>query len=393
MSSLIRFTILCLVCLGTSVAPCHAEVRIKDITEVEGARSNQLKGLGLVVGLNGTGARTLATQQMAIDMLRKMDVTTKIARQSLLDNVFKSTSVAAVMVTTEIPPFARKGSRLDVVVSVIDDSISLEGGTLLLTPLEGADREVYAVAQGQVSIGGFNVRTTGAGIQKNHPTVGRVQRGAIVEREALGQIDQGGVVRFLLRNSDYSTAKSIVQVINQKYPASAKAIDEGTIQVRIPLTFARDLPSFVNEIGQLKVMPDAPARVVINERTGTVIVGHQVRISAVAFTHGNLFIKPNVAIAPPPDPEGLTPLPGAPPPRRDGSGDEIDEILEALKPRELSRAPQSVVPLTLSDVDQTYTVAELARVLNALGVSPRDLIAIFQALEESGLLHAELVFM
>ncbi|MEK6257864.1 MAG: flagellar basal body P-ring protein FlgI [Planctomycetota bacterium] len=391
MSSLIRFAMLSLVCLGAFAAPCRAEVRIKDITSVEGARANQLKGLGLVVGLNGTGARTLSTQQMAIDMLRKMDVTTKIARQSLLDNVFKSTSIAAVMVTTEIPPFARKGSRLDVVVSVIDDAISLEGGTLLLTPLEGADREVYAVAQGQVTIGGFNVRTTATGAQKNHPTVARLQGGAIVEREALGQIDQGGIVRFLLREPDYSTAKTIVMAINQKYPASAKAVDEGTIQARIPLTFARDLPEFVNEIGQLRVMPDTPARVIINERTGTVIVGHQVRISSVAIAHGNLVIKPNVTLTPAPDADGSTPLPGAPPPRRDASGDEIDDILSALKPRELPRGPQSVVPLTLNNVDQTFTVAELARILNALGVSPRDLIAIFQALKASGAMHAELV--
>ena len=393
MTTLIRLAMLGFICFGALVAPCCAEVRIKDITEVEGARANQLKGLGLVVGLNGTGARTLSTQQMAIDMLRKMDMTTTIARQSLKDNVFKSTSIAAVMVTTEIPPFARKGSRLDVVVSVIDDALSLEGGTLLLTPLEGADREVYAVAQGQVLIGGFRVRTAGAGGQQNHPTVGRVTRGAMVEREALGQIDQGGVVRFLLREADYSTAKTIVQAINQKYPESAKAVDGGTIQARIPLMFARDLSTFVNEIGMLKVTPDTPARVVINERTGTVVIGHKVRISAVAIAHGNLVIKPNVAITPSNGADGLTPLPGDPSPKRSGTGDEIDDILEALKPRELPRAPQSVVPLNLGDVDQTFTVAELARVLNALGVTPRDLIAIFQALEQSGAMHAELLVM
>ncbi|MBI5760054.1 MAG: flagellar basal body P-ring protein FlgI, partial [Planctomycetales bacterium] len=146
---------------GLVAAPCWAEVRIKDITQVEGARGNQLYGLGLVVGLNNTGARALSTQQMAIDMLRKLDVNTTIARQSLLDNVFKSTNISAVMVTTEIPAFARKGSRLDVAVSVLDDATSLEGGTLLLSPLKGVDGEVYAVAQGQLSIGGFRVRSSG----------------------------------------------------------------------------------------------------------------------------------------------------------------------------------------------------------------------------------------
>jgi flagellar P-ring protein FlgI len=393
MSSLVRFTILSLFFLGTLAARCRADVRIKDITEVEGARSNQLNGIGLVIGLNGTGSKSLATHQMAIDMLRRKNLTTKIARQSQTDNVFKSTSVSMVAVTAELPPYSRKGSRLNVMVSVIDDATSLEGGTLMFTPLEGADSEVYATVQGSVSIGGFNVRTTGAGIQKNHPTVGRVQGGGLVEKQALGQIDQGGVVRLLLRNSDYSTAKAIVQAINQRFPASANAVDPGTIQVRIPLTFARELPSFVNEIGLLKVTPDAPARVVINERTGTVIVGHQVRISAASFNHANLSIKPNVTIAPSADEFGLAPLPRASSPQRDAAGDEIDDILSALRPRELPRGPQSVVPLRPSNVDQTFTVDELARVLNALGVSPRDLIAIFQALAESGLLHAELVFM
>jgi flagellar P-ring protein precursor FlgI len=393
MSLLFRYTILSLVCLGTSIAPCIAEVRIKDITDVEGAQSNQLKGLGLVSGLNRTGSTSLATQQLAIDMLRKLDMTAKIARQSQSDNVFKSTNISAVMVTTELPPFARKGSRLDVTVSVIDDATSLEGGSLIFSTLEGADREVYVTAQGPVSIGGFNDRTIAAGVQKKHSTVGLVLNGGIVVKQALGEINQGGVVRFLLRNTDYSTAQSIVKVINQKYPAAANAIDEGTIQVRIPLKFARDLTTFVNEVGLLTVVPDAVAKVVINERTGTVIVGHRVRISAASFNHANLSIKPNVSLVPATDADGMTPLPGAPPPRRDGPGDEIDDILSALRPRELPRGPQSVVPLRSGNVDQTFTVDELARVLNALGVTPRDLISIFQALKKSGLLHAELVFM
>lgn len=380
--------------IGAMAVPCQGEVRVKDIVEIEGVRANQLKGTGLVVGLDMTGSRSLATQQIAIDMLRKMDLTTKIARQSQSDNVFKSTSIAHVMVTAEIPPFARKGSRIDAVVSVLDDSTSLEGGTLILTPLEGADREVYAVAQGSISIGGFNVRTNATGAQKNHPTSGRLEGGVIVEREALGQIDQGGVVRLLLRRPDYATAKSITQVINRKYPQCARAIDGGTIEARIPVMFARDLPEFVNEIGQLKVTPDAPARVVINERTGTVTIGHQVRISAVSIAQNNLVIKPNIMTnSKGGDGGGVDPLPGAPPPLPGRPRDEIDDILEAIKPRELSRIPQTLVPLATEDSNQTYTVSELARVLNALGVSPRELIAIFQALEEQGALHAELIVM
>ncbi len=200
-------------------------------------------------------------------------------------------------------------------------------------------------------------------------------------------------MRLLLRDADYSTAKSIVEAINLKYPLAAQAIDEGTIQIRVPLTWSRNLPDFVSEIGRLKVTPDTIARVVINERTGTVIVGHQVRISSVAIAHGNLVIKPNVTLAPSPGAEGLSPFPGAPPPFGERAGDDVDDILEALKPRELSRSLQPASPVSIHNFDQTFTVAELARVLNALGVSPRDLIAIFQALKESGAMHAELVVM
>jgi flagellar P-ring protein FlgI len=386
--------VLMAVLLSAEAAWCQSEVRIKDITEIEGARSNQLYGAGLVVGLNGTGARTLSTQQMAIDMLRKMEMTTKLARQTLQDNVFKSSSISTVMVTTELPPFARKGSRLDVVVSVLDDAISLEGGTLILSPLKGVDGEVYAVAQGQLTIGGVRVRTTGQGGQQNHPTVARLQGGAIVEKEALGEIDQKGFVRLLLREADYTTAKSIVQVINQKHPQSALCVDEGTVQIRVPLTCSRNLPEFVSDIGQLKVTPDTPARVVLNERTGTVVIGHQVRISSVAIAHGNLVIKPNVTVSNSGGgAAGFPPLPGAPPPLADRPRDDVDDILEALRPRELTQPLPPSTPVSIHNFDQTFTVDELARVLNALGVSPRDLIAIFQALKRTGAMHAELIVM
>ena len=392
MIRMVRCLLLGLV-LAAAAEPCCAEVRIKDITTVEGSRPNPLYGLGLVVGLNGTGARSLSTQQMAIDMMRKLETTTKLARQGLLDNVFKSTNISTVMVTTELPPFARNGSRLDVVVSVLDDAQSLEGGTLILSPLRGADGEVYAVAQGQLSIGGFRVRTTGTGGQQNHPTVGRVQGGAIVEKEVLGQIDQGGLVRLLLRDADHDTAKLVMKAINELFPACAKTIDAGVIQVRIPAQFRQDVSDFVSEIGQLKVMPDVLAKIVINERTGTVIVGHNVRISSVAIAHGNLVIKPNVALAPAAGAEGgiATPLPGAPP-REDGA-DEVDEIINSLRPRKLDDVFVSDKPLSIHKFDQSFTVADLARALNALGVSPRDLIAIFQTLSKSGAMHAELVVM
>jgi flagellar P-ring protein precursor FlgI len=226
----------------------------------------------------------------------------------------------------------------------------------------------------------------------NHPTNGRIPMGAIVEKEALGEIDQGGFMRLLLRDADSSTASMISQAINIKFPESAMTLDPGTIEVRIPARYQRAASEFASDIGQIKVMPDAVARVVINERTGTVVVGHKVRISSVAIAHGSLVIKPNIAPAPA-APGGLTPLPGDPsglpasPVPGSGSRDKIDDILEALRPKPLQ--PQG--PAALMEVEQTFTVAELARVLNSLGVSPRDLIAIFQALKESGAMHAELI--
>lgn len=365
----------------------HAEVRIKDITSVEGARGNQLYGVGLVVGLNNTGARNLSTQQMAIDMLRKVEMSTTIARQSLLDNVFKSTSISKVWVTAELPEFARKGSKLDITVSVLDDATSLEGGTLVLTPLRGADGEVYAVSQGQVSIGGFRVRGANNG-QLNHPTVARIQGGAFVEREVLGEINQNGLVRLLLRDPDFATSANISHAINERFPGTSKTVDPGTVQIRIPVGLTRRVTEFVGEIGLLPVNADTPAKVIINERTGTVIVGHNVRVSAVAIAHGNLVIKPNLSVVSPPS-SGDSPFPLANPPSLRSPPDDEDDRSGRLP---IPPAPDDR-PQTFHRIEPTYTVAELARILNALGVTPRDLIAIFQALKHSGALHAELVIM
>lgn len=390
MSKLFCHWTICLVAVIAMSGPCLAEVRIKDITQVEGARGNQLYGLGLVAGLNGTGARSLGTQEMAIDMARKLELTMKLARQTILDNVYTSRSISMVMVTADLPAFARKGSTIDVLVNVFDDAQSLEGGTLLLTPLRGADGAVYAVAQGPLTIGGFRNRGNQVGGQLNHPTVARGPGSAIVEKEALGQIDHGGFVRLLLRDPDNSTARSIAIAINEHFPAVARTIDAGTVQICIPLERRLDVSDFVGELGQIKIMPDTMARVIINERTGTVVVGHQVRISSMAIAHGNLVIKPNVTIAttPPAADPTAPPKPGAPP---DENEDPVDSLLKSLKqPRPL---PAADSPLTLYNVEQTFTVADLARVLNALGVSPRDLIAIFQALQKSGAMHADLIIM
>ena len=385
-----RLPMFCVVCSIALSAVCQAEVRIKDVTQVYGTTTNKLVGTGLVVGLNGTGARSLSTQQMAIDMLRKMEMTTKLARQSILDNVFKSSSIAHVVVTAELPPFARKGSTLDVTVNVVDDSQSLEGGTLILTPLRGVDGEVYATAQGALTIGGFRVKSNVPGSQQNHPTVARLQGGANVEKEELGHIDQGGVVKLLLKNPDSSTAKSIMLAINRQYPAAARTIDAGMVQIRIPTQRQFDLNDFVSEITQISILPDTEARIVINERTGTVIVGNQVRISAVQIAHGNLSIKPNVSLIPTPPPPMLDGTDDSPPGE---SSDPVEDVRKATRPRPLPGIEPSDKPLVLHNVDQTFTVGDLARVLNALGASPRDLIAIFQALKASGAMHADLIVM
>ena len=342
---LIAFTLLTLLAL-----PGAAAVRVKDVVTIEGARSNPLYGMGLVVGLNQTGAATAATQQMAVDLMRKLGVSSKIARELLLDNVFQSSSIAVVIVTTELTPFARAGSRLDVVVSAFDDATSLQGGTLLMTPLQGADGEVYAVAQGSVSLGGLTDPTNAP--TNVHPTTGRVAGGAIVERAELGILVRRGQIRLLLRQADFSAAQKIASQINTRYPRAAQTVDPGTVAIAVPALFTDNAVPFVEEIGSLRITPDPPSRIVINERTGTVIIGSQVQIEPVAISHGNLQIQPNFPLAPP-----------------------------------IGTIGASVPPLWI----QAVTVADLAGALNNLGASPADLIAIFQALKAAGALHAQLV--
>lgn len=367
-----------------AAATAHADVRIKDITDVEGAHRNKLYGLGLVVGLGGTGGRSLATQQMAIDMLRKMDVTTKIARQGLLDNVFFSTNISAVMVTAELSPYSRVGSRIDVTVSVLDDAQSLQGGTLLLTPLKGADNEVYAIAQGPVSIGGYNLLAQAPqGALFNHRTVGNISNGGIVEKEALAELNQGPRLRLLLNEPDFDTAKQVAMVINQKFSGQARTIDPATIEILLSEMQQENIVEFISDCGNLEIDPDVVARVIINERTGTIIVGHQVRISTIAISHGNLVIRPE------PETPEISPL-----------GPAASALLgidqdPPLDPNAAQAAlNQQLAPgERVNVVEETMTVADLARALNALGTAPRDLVAIFQALKQSGALHAQLKMM
>ena len=364
--------LLAVVALTFIVGPAAAQVRIKDITEIEGARSNPLHGFGLVVGLDGTGSRSTFTQQVAVDMLQKMNVSATIFSQLPSDNVLRSTSISAVMVTAEIGPFARKGSKLDVTVSALDDARSLQGGTLIMTPLRGADNETYVVAQGALSIGGFGVSGQAAGIQKNQLNTGRVPNGGMVEKEALGEIFCKGKARFLIKDPDYNTSRLIAKVINERYPGFALAQDGGAVAVGLPREKSVNPVGFISELGLLEVSPDAPARVVINERTGTVVAGENVTISSTAIAHGNLYILAAESPA--------VSQPGA-----------LAGGTTAIVPRTQVGA---IEPRTkLIPTPKATTVAEVARALNALGVSPRDLISIFQALKQAGALHAEIIIM
>jgi flagellar P-ring protein precursor FlgI len=360
----------------TVTVPAFGQVRIKDITEIDGARSNQLYGFGLVVGLDGTGSRSSFTQQVAVDMLQKLKVTATIFSQSPSDNVIRSTSISAVMVTAEIGPFARQGSRLDVSVAALDDPRSLQGGTLILTPLRGADGEVYAVAQGALSVGGFAAKGQAASVQKNHLNVGRIPNGAMVEREALGTFFHAGHARLLLKDPDFNTARMLAKVINERFPTSAIAQDAGAVVICLPPERAANPVAFVGELGLYEITPDAPARVVINERTGTVVAGENVTISPAAVAHGNLVIV-----------AAETPMVSQPNAPFFGNAAGITTVVPRTQLDVTEEKPR------LNVLPRATTVAEVARALNALGVSPRDLIAIFQALKEAGALHAELIIM
>lgn len=356
----------------------HAGVRIKDITDLEGARSNRLKGIGLVVGLNGTGDKGSFTQQVAVDMLQRFNITTQIVPDGRNSNAFKSSNVSVVTVTAELGPFNRKGSRLDVTVSALDAATSLFGGFLMETTLRGADNVVYALASGDLILGGYSVGASGgsgnssasATTTKNHPTVARIPGGAMTEGEVRGKIVCNGQLRLLLRVPDPITSRSIAKAINKRHPNSAIALDAGSVQVFVPEEHLHDVVSFVADIGLMEVNPDSTAKVVINERTGTVIAGEHVKVSRLGIVQGNLSISTSV------EPDVSQPAP-------------------------FSRGKTKVVPRpqvgvleqggVMQVLEPTVTVAELARALNALGATPRDLIAIFQDLKAADGLHAELV--
>ncbi|MBN2809592.1 MAG: flagellar basal body P-ring protein FlgI [Deltaproteobacteria bacterium] len=359
--------LLFLILVGLLLADMAAAARLKDIAHIKGVRSNQLVGYGLVVGLAGTGDDTkkgkFASEAMA-NMLDKFGISVDAATIDL-DNA------AAVMLTAELPPFSRNGSRLDVLVSSIGDAKSLQGGTLMLTPLRGPDGRVYAMAQGAVSVGGFSLGGGGGGQQtKNHSTVGRIANGAMIEREPPSTLFVDGKIVLTLNMPDFMTVSRIAKAINETFEQKiALPVDSGTIEVTPPSQEKEVLIPFLAVVENLQVTPDTRARVVIDERTGTVVVGRNVMLDAVAVAHGDLSIQISampIVSQPPPFSQGTTVV---------GSEKQVEVVEE---PGKLVVMPRGV------------NIDVLVKALNSIGVSPRDLIAIFQAIKASGALHAEL---
>jgi len=381
----------CLALAGTAPA-ADAASRIKDIADFEGVRDNMLVGYGLVVGLNGTGDslnRSIFTRESLIGMLERLGVNAR-------DTALRTANVAAVMVTATLPPFSRQGSRVDVTVSALGDAKSLLGGTLLVTPMLGADGEVYAVAQGSVQTG-FVARGQAASVTKGVPTAGRVSNGAIVEREIGFEMANMRSVNLMLRNPDLTTARRVAQVVNGYLRTSAaRPLDPGTVLVSIPAAFQGDIVSLVTDIEQLRVEPDQVARVVIDEQNGVIVMGENVRISTVAIAQGNLTVK-------------ITETPQVSQPAPFSSAGQGGTATGGPGQGGVQFAPgggaqTTVVPRTNVSVDEQsdrrmavlpagVSLQELVNSLNALGVGPRDMISILQAIKAAGALQAEIEVM
>lgn len=349
----------------------YPATRIKDIADIQDVQQIQVIGYSLVVGLDGTGdgRRSLFTQQAVRNMLQRFGL-------SITDQVYTK-NVAAVMVTTNISPYAKPGSRVDVVVSSMGDATSLEGGTLLMTQLLGKDGQVYATAQGNLSVGGVSVKTVGMEqFRKNYTLVGRIPGGAIVERETPLELGANGTLNLLLRDPDFTTASRVSQAIDSVFGQTiAVPLDAATISVNIPQNYqgAGQLVQMMAMLESITVIPDQIARVVINERTGTVVVGGNVRLSAAAVSQGSLTVKINASPV-------------------------------ISQPNAFSQGQTVVVPQTQTMVSENEggnimvlgepaNVNDLANALNTLKVSPRDIISIFQALKEAGALQAQLTIM
>jgi len=346
----------------------RASSRIKDIVDFEGVRSNPLVGYGLVVGLDGTGdtlRNAPFTQQSLQAMLERLGINTR-------NGNMRTENVAAVMVTANLPPFARQGSRIDVTVSALGDAESLRGGTLLVTPLLGADGEVYAVAQGTVAVGGFKASGDGGSVAKGVTTGGRIANGAVVEREIQFTFASMRNLHLSLRNPDLTTARRIARTINNYVGSrAAEALDPGTVRIDLPDRYGKSMIDLLADVEQLRVEPDTIARVVIDEHSGIIVMGSEVRVSTVAIAQGNLTIR-------------------------------VTETPQVSQPTPFSQGGQTtVVPRTQISVDEEaenklavlnegVSLQDLVDGLNALGIGPRDMISILQALKVAGALQADI---
>ena len=338
--------------------------RIKEMSNISGARSNQLIGYGLVIGLSGTGdkSNTIFTNQSLANMLETMGIRVD-------PRATKVNNIAAVVVTANLPPFTRIGNRIDVTVSSIGDAKSIEGGVLVATPLKGVDGTVYAVAQGPIVVGGFLASGQGASIQKNHPTVGRIANGAIIEREVPSEEYRDDEVMIALKSPDFTNARRMAERINEIFVGSAYAKDAGTINIRIPENMKDDPVKFLSIVENLDIRPDNQAKIVVDEKTGTVVIGENVRVATVVISHGNISIQ-------------------------------IKEDARVSQPMPFGRGETVVTPDTQIKVQEDrgkfyllesgVTIRELVNALNAIGIATRDVITILQTIEASGALHAEL---
>jgi len=344
--------------------------RVKDIAYVKGVNDYQVIGYGLVVGLNGTGDTQMSTftEQSVASMLKRFGIT-------VTQSQMRMRNVAAVMVVGSMPPFSSNGASVDVTVSSMGDATSLQGGALLLTELIGQDGKVYATAQGPLAVGGFDIRTAGTEVQRNFTTTGRIPNGGLIQQSPPIDFVNNWMLSIVLSQQDFTTASRVADAINQSAKANiADAVDGGTINVQVPQQFQskEKLVQFIAQIESLQVVPDVIARVVINERTGTVVVGQNVAVLPVAISHGNL----NIEIQ-------ATPVISQPAPFSQGQ-----TVVTQEATAQVTQDETSMVAL-----NGAATVQDIASALNSLKVHPRDIIAIFQALKAAGALKAELVIM
>ena len=349
---------------GSTAFAESAETRIKDIAKIQGVRSNQLMGYGLVMGLPGTGDSDKISQTInaTISMLRNFGIT--------VDNSnWKAKNTAAVMVTATLPPFAREGDVIDVTISAMGDAKSIQGGTLIQTPLLAADGEVYAVAQGAVSTGGFIAGSGGNSAQKNFPTVGTTPNGAIIERTVEDDIGTRGQISLSLSNADFTTASRVAEAINSNYAGAARAANAGRVDITIPGYYRSNVVDFIASIEELPVTPDNIAKIVVNERTGTIVMGGNVTVDECAITQGGLSIR-------------------------------VTRDTQASQPNPFSYGSTIVTSNTETEAQEqlsnsivmspTANINDIVGALNAVGATPRDCISILQAMKAAGAIHATL---